>query len=736
MQGVGVEADAGGDALGDGAAVAEGEADRVVGLAGVDPDGAFELAAGEGDGDDVAVADASAGGEGGGEGDGVFPDELGERLGEFLEPGVVGDGAVPDGGVGADEEVEGIGRGGGRGRRGGRVEGDGFGGEGGAVNEAGAEGGFPARGEGGGVGAALPEGAEEVAAGVLLAVGEVGDQFVGGAAFVERLDGGLHEADGAVDRAGVAPSFERVLEGQVPLAADGGFVDLGAGVDGERDLGEGVGEGEAAGCAVGGVGVDHEQDLDIAGVHVVDEGGQVLGLGEGGLGVEDGVAGVAEGVVEAVDGFLDFGRLGAAGDDEAPAAGGVEGGGGTGAPGVERGGAQCGAGGGWRGGGAAGEVGEEACGEGGDFGGGGGDLVVGLGAGEAGERADGVHFEQAAVFDGGAAGGGPLAGDADLLRAGVEEVAIEGDDDLGGLEAPAGFEPAAEGAVGALVDGFAADGSVGVPAHAGVGAEHGGDGGLEGGRGDGSGEEADLFAGAAAELGEAAGHVLVEAVPALGLVEAADGLGAGGAVEVEDRRLHEDVGAAAGPGVFGVAFNLEGAAIAGGGEDAVGEAVEEDDRGVVFGDAGLGALGGVDVRDFAVARVGHLVAAGEAGEGEGGGHEAHELAAVRPGGEGGGGGELALHEVAEGGGVGQVVEAAPLLAGGAAGWVAHRWHVEQSSRRSGLAMLYCLTSCGPSVSWLAGGVHSMFQTWSGVRTKFCGLRWQLRQNVISRVWAR
>ena len=44
--------------------------------------------------------------------DGVVPGELGHRLGQFLEPAVVGELAVVDGGVAADVELDSVGIGG------------------------------------------------------------------------------------------------------------------------------------------------------------------------------------------------------------------------------------------------------------------------------------------------------------------------------------------------------------------------------------------------------------------------------------------------------------------------------------------------------------------------------------------------------------------------------------------------------------------------------------------------
>ena len=108
-QGVGVETLRGADASGARASVAEKHCDRIVGMAGLNPDRAFDLFAIQLKLDDVFGADAKALGHLRADEHGIVPSELVHRLGQFLQPAVVGELSVVDGGVAADVELDGVG---------------------------------------------------------------------------------------------------------------------------------------------------------------------------------------------------------------------------------------------------------------------------------------------------------------------------------------------------------------------------------------------------------------------------------------------------------------------------------------------------------------------------------------------------------------------------------------------------------------------------------------------------
>src|SRR5580698_9936924 len=109
---VGVEALGGTDAASVGASVAERDGDGVVGMPGLNPDSALSFLPVEFEFDYVIHGEVEALGHLGADLDGIVPGELRHRLGEFLEPAVVGELSVVDGGVAADVELDGGGVGG------------------------------------------------------------------------------------------------------------------------------------------------------------------------------------------------------------------------------------------------------------------------------------------------------------------------------------------------------------------------------------------------------------------------------------------------------------------------------------------------------------------------------------------------------------------------------------------------------------------------------------------------
>src|SRR6202140_4585002 len=81
-------------------------------MSGLNPDGAGDFFAVEFKLDYIFGFDAQALRHRGTDLDSVVPSELVHRLGEFLEPAVVGELSVVDGGIAADVELDGVGIGG------------------------------------------------------------------------------------------------------------------------------------------------------------------------------------------------------------------------------------------------------------------------------------------------------------------------------------------------------------------------------------------------------------------------------------------------------------------------------------------------------------------------------------------------------------------------------------------------------------------------------------------------
>ena len=176
--------------------------------------------------DHVFRGDVEALGHLGADEDGVVPGELGHRLGEFLQPAVVGELSVVDGGVAADVELDGVGIGFrqvadfGRDRREAQI----FRRESGSLDPAIVERLAPELLEVGAGVLLLPVGASEIVACSIGLAGEERDEFQRALAVIERSDQRLDDADGAVVGAGIAPGFEFVRLVHVPLTEFGGFV--------------------------------------------------------------------------------------------------------------------------------------------------------------------------------------------------------------------------------------------------------------------------------------------------------------------------------------------------------------------------------------------------------------------------------------------------------------------------------------------------------------------------------
>ncbi len=274
----------------------------------------------------------------------VVPANLVERLGQLLQPAVVGEAAVVDRRVGVEGDLE-------PGRLGlGRRRSDRAGGQrhrlrreraagnvavvqhappelleagevdAGRIGEL-AEG--AARRHGAAVPVRLPEALDDLERGLGLA-GERGDHFVRRTALVERLDQRLAHRHRAVGGAGVAPRLEVVRLRDVPLAVDGGLVAVQAEMDGERHLAHGRRELQIGRRREHRVGAEDHQDRDGAGVHLADQiaqpGQAFARVGLRRLRVDDGGADVAERGVHRVRQHVDSGRLAIAGDDQRAAA--------------------------------------------------------------------------------------------------------------------------------------------------------------------------------------------------------------------------------------------------------------------------------------------------------------------------------------------------------------------------------------------------------------------------------
>ena len=403
---------------------------------------------------------------------GTVPGDLGQRLGQLLQPAIVGEAAVPDGRIGPEDDLEagrrrcrwrGHDRGG---RRRGRWRGCRFG-----CGRRGCGSGCARGGRSGGalgrrherrgraalrdrraadeavVQRVLPElvGARERLAfrvaerpapltregarPVVLddverrATGLAGhgaEQLVGRVAFEDGRDQRLDHSDRAVVR-------PRVGVGDVPVAQVCRFVHVVPVVDAERHLRQSLGELDVRRGAENRVATDNHEEPDLPGVHgrrqIDERGGLILRRRFDRRAVAHRRADVAERLVDRVRDEVHGGRLVLAGDDERGAAMGLEilGDGGnpggvvTAGRGSRRGDADGGR-----------QLPRETL----DVGGAHGQPVVCLCPGERRRALHRIHPAHRPAFVGHAAAVGEVARVADASRSGAQEVGVEREDDV------------------------------------------------------------------------------------------------------------------------------------------------------------------------------------------------------------------------------------------------------------------------------------------------------------------
>ena len=369
----GVVADAGADAPGAPAALAEGQRRHLLGVAGQHPHRREQAAPAGRGAHHVAGGQAQARRGARAELQRVVPGELGEGLRQLLQPAEVGVAAVAHRRVGQEHRGErgggaaarrGRGAGGGRRRRGGSagVRRGGVGGrsggggsrgrrhgsgrrlrrpgrphrlEGAAGDAAAAQAVVPEGLEGGVVGARrrraarrrlAPVAAQQGAAVAQAVGGEQGVQLGRRAAVVERRDGRLQQRRAAVVGERVAPALLVVRERQVPVAQRRRLVGVEAGVDAQPGAAERLRHAERGGRLVGRVGADDDERADRAGVERPRQLGQSAGAG-GGVGRLDQLEGAADGAEPQVEGErvgVRRRRQAAAGEHQRVGAGGLQ----------------------------------------------------------------------------------------------------------------------------------------------------------------------------------------------------------------------------------------------------------------------------------------------------------------------------------------------------------------------------------------------------------------------------
>ena len=279
--------------------------------------------------DDVFVLDTEPACQGRAQERGIVPGEFGQRLGQLLEPAVIGEAAVPIVGSGRKTIS--------------RLSGPSSAGAAGmaisltlgetalgllavpAINPA-SRAVRQASSKSPGRFLAPPVVADDLQARSIGLAQEDGQQLVSRLALVERSDQRLLDRRRPVKRPQVAPRFEAMGLGDMPVAELGRLIVIEPEVDAQLDLvaAEHRGEIEVRRGIVGRVSAEDDQGVDGAGVHVSDqlaERADLVGRPRVHPSDEfDRLADVAESVVDQVGERVNLGRLRLAGNNQALAA--------------------------------------------------------------------------------------------------------------------------------------------------------------------------------------------------------------------------------------------------------------------------------------------------------------------------------------------------------------------------------------------------------------------------------
>ena len=196
----------------------------------------------------------------------VVPGQLGQRLGQLLEPAVVGVGAVPDGGIGAEEKRQALDFGFwilDFGLEPGGIHAHGLDRKRAAVDDAVVERLAPAGLEVLARQLALPVVLDDVVRALVGLLGERRQDLVGRLPVEERRDQRLDDRRGPVQGARVAPALQLVRRGHVPVAHPRGLVLVEAQVDAQADLVHRLRELEVRRRVVDGVAAQDDEQRDL-----------------------------------------------------------------------------------------------------------------------------------------------------------------------------------------------------------------------------------------------------------------------------------------------------------------------------------------------------------------------------------------------------------------------------------------------------------------------------------------
>ncbi len=173
-----------------------------------------------------------------------------------------------------------------------------------------------------------PELPHHLVSGLLRPIAQSREQLVSRLAAVERCDEWLNDCCRAVERAGIAPGFEKVRLRHVPMAQRRRLIVVQAEMNAQRDLAQRIGELEIHGRGVDRVPTQDDEHFDHSGVHVRDQVSQrqhlIDRLSLDWIGVHDRPTDVPKGLVHRVGDRVHDRRLAVASDDQTRAASGSE----------------------------------------------------------------------------------------------------------------------------------------------------------------------------------------------------------------------------------------------------------------------------------------------------------------------------------------------------------------------------------------------------------------------------